>query len=377
MKISRTLFYVVIVCLLALLAVSCGSGGDETTAEVTNKVLYPGDTSVRVVEITRPQNSSTSASTASGTSSVSSKTTTALSTTTATYLQTTVVIGSDPQNPLSVPITFQNVMYENSKIGLGPLVVYNAANAQKNDSFATSLVSIYENRGASYQLANASLKVMPEVIGSLNEMAAAINTQLDRNDLLIRSAYRTYDQQLTLYEEAKQRYGANADRYILPPDNSDYRTGYALYFQMSLGGDAYELDYFRAKELKDWLDENASGYGFIVRYPDGKSASTNINDGVELHHYRFVGRPHSIIMGQLDYCLEEYVEYLRQFTYSGKHLCVSAEEGTYQIYYVPAGTDLAASSEIYLPVNYEYTVSGDNIGGYIVTVNTSKPIASN
>lgn len=381
MKLSKTLFYLLTVCLIALLAVSCGNGDqtEGTTDAISNKVIYPGDTSVRVIEILRPSGSTASSASSSSVSSssittVSTTKKTTLTTTTATYLRTTVVIGSDPQNPLSVPITFENVMEENAKIGLGSLVLYNASNKQKNNSYIDSLIPIYGNRKANYQLANTSLALMPEVVDALNEMAGAINTQLNRSDLLVRSAYRTPEQQLALYEAAKNTYGANVDRYVLPPDCSDYRTGYALYFQIIIEGVSYELDHTRAKSIKQWLDENASGYGFVVRYPAGKSASTNINEGVELHHYRYVGRPHSIIMNQLGYSLEEYVEYLKQYTYSGKHLCVSAEEGNYQIYYIASGTDLTAKSEIYLPVNYEYTISGDNAGGYIVTVNTSKPV---
>ena len=150
MKISRTLLYITVICLIALLAVSCG-GGDDTTEATPGATKHSGYTSsVRVVEITRPT---------SFTSNTTTIRTTLPTTATATYLQTTVVIGADPQNPLSVPITFKNVQYDASNVGIGPLVIYNAANAQKNSSYIDSLVTIYGNRDASYQLANTALTV--------------------------------------------------------------------------------------------------------------------------------------------------------------------------------------------------------------------------
>ena len=61
----------------------------------------------------------------------------------------------------------------------------------------------------------------------------------------------------------------------------------------------------RTKE-QQWLMENCSNYGFILRYPTGKTDITGII--YEPWHYRYVGvRIAREIMDQ-GICLEEYLK---------------------------------------------------------------------
>ncbi len=66
--------------------------------------------------------------------------------------------------------------------------------------------------------------------------------------------------------------------------------------------------------------ENSYKYGFVLRYPTEKKNLTMIE--YEPWHYRYVGIENATFMKEKGYCLEEYIEYLKQFddTYNDKIL---------------------------------------------------------
>jgi D-alanyl-D-alanine carboxypeptidase len=59
---------------------------------------------------------------------------------------------------------------------------------------------------------------------------------------------------------------------------------------------------------QQWLMENSWRYGWILRYPTGKSQITGII--YEPWHYRYVGRYVAAEIHELDICLEEYLTML-------------------------------------------------------------------
>ena len=70
------------------------------------------------------------------------------------------------------------------------------------------------------------------------------------------------------------------------------------------------LEDFQHDEAYLWLQEHAEEYGFVLRYPEGKSDITKII--YEPWHFRYVGPEHAKEMNRLGMCLEEYVEYLKE-----------------------------------------------------------------
>lgn len=60
--------------------------------------------------------------------------------------------------------------------------------------------------------------------------------------------------------------------------------------------------------MQQWLMEHSWKYGFVLRYPNGKSEITGII--YEPWHYRYVGREAAREMTELGMCLEEYVDWL-------------------------------------------------------------------
>lgn len=97
----------------------------------------------------------------------------------------------------------------------------------------------------------------------------------------ITSGYRPYSTQNTLYNRYVSRDGKEAaDTYSARPGSSEHQT--ALCFDLNSITDAFA----NTAEGK-WVHNNAYKYGFIIRYPKGKSEETGYK--YESWHLRYVG----------------------------------------------------------------------------------------
>lgn len=122
--------------------------------------------------------------------------------------------------------------------------------------------------------------------GMLNTFMTAFNSmQADALSqgisLSIRSGYRSYSTQNTLYNNYVARDGkALADTYSARPGHSEHQTG--------LAADINSLDqsWINTPEGQ-WLNNNCYKYGFIIRYPQGKESITGYM--YEPWHIRYVG----------------------------------------------------------------------------------------
>lgn len=156
-------------------------------------------------------------------------------------------------------------------------------------------------------------QVHPDLIAPYNQMIAA----MEENNLqiYIQSAYRSYNYQLTLFNNRVNRYinqgfskdeAINKTKCIIAfPGTSEHQTGLAI--DITIDG-SLEQSFAQTKEGQ-WVQENCWNYGFIIRYPEDKTETTGII--FEPWHLRFIGKEHSLKMKELNLCLEEYVEYLK------------------------------------------------------------------
>src|SRR5690606_10198529 len=106
-----------------------------------------------------------------------------------------------------------------------------------------------------------------------------------------------------------------------------------------------------------WIEENSWKYGFILRYPKDKTHITGIE--YEPWHIRYVGLPHSVIMKEKNFVLEEYLAYLK----NEKRISVKANDKNYLISYYP----VLGTENIRIQKDSSYEISGDNMEGIIVT----------
>ncbi|MBR3640339.1 MAG: D-alanyl-D-alanine carboxypeptidase family protein [Clostridia bacterium] len=88
--------------------------------------------------------------------------------------------------------------------------------------------------------------------------------------------------------------------YSPRPGTSDYQTGLAVEMH-NLG---YADESFATTEAYAWLRENAWKFGFIIRYPEGKTDVTGVR--FEPWHFRYVGRTAAYAIKEQNICLEEY-----------------------------------------------------------------------
>lgn len=117
------------------------------------------------------------------------------------------------------------------------------------------------------------------------------------------SGYRTSKTQEKLYnkkvtEFKQQGYSEEnaveqAEQWVSLPGYSEHQLGIAV----DITGATYEL-YF-------WLQENAHKYGFIFRYPSGKTEITGVAE--EVWHYRYVGIDAAKKIYEQGLCFEEYL----------------------------------------------------------------------
>lgn len=100
------------------------------------------------------------------------------------------------------------------------------------------------------------------------------------------SSYRSYAQQVTTYNHWVTVNGsvAAADTVSARPGYSEHQTGLAV--DVGVGGCA--LDCFGTTPAYAWMKANSHNFGFIERYPSGKTAVTGYSP--EPWHYRYVGK---------------------------------------------------------------------------------------
>lgn len=100
------------------------------------------------------------------------------------------------------------------------------------------------------------------------------------------SGFRSYSTQSSLYNNYVARDGKSAaDTYSARPGHSEHQTGLA--FDVCATGYACISSGFNGTAPAKWLAKNAYKYGFILRYPEGKTNETGYV--YESWHFRYVG----------------------------------------------------------------------------------------
>ena len=222
-------------------------------------------------------------------------------------------------------------------------------------------VSVYDKKTRSYFVKDKILSLREEAVDALNQWMDAFAAESGKTDVNIVAGWRSYDDQVRLYQNAVNNKGQEyADAYLALPRHSEHHTGLAVDL------DTYNIEDgtsggFDGDGEYAWAVAHAWEYGFIQRYPPQKSDITGIN--YESWHFRYIGLPHAYIMQTENLCLEEYIDYLQNYTFSGEHLHVTCLGVSYELYF-------CAGDQVVVPTTGSYTISGNNVDGYIVTTVT-------
>ena len=242
-----------------------------------------------------------------------------------------------------------------AEIHKGTLILVNSSNRYVFPEYDNNLISIFDNMSKPsqssiiYSPIYSTLKMNSEAFAALDEMMIE-NYEVTGDVIRIADAYRTLEEQ-----EGKD----------LLPGYSDHHTGYCIAIRYYDGTPI---------EQNHWIYQNAHKYGFVVRYPEGKGNITGVTNYTFC--LRYVGVAHATYMYQNNLCLEEYLDLLKNsYSSAATRLTISAADGfDYDVYYVAASDSEVTTIDV--PTSdFAYTVSGDNRGGFIVTVKKPVPAA--
>lgn len=225
------------------------------------------------------------------------------------------------------------------------------------------MVSVYFSKNDNYVVKDKNVMLQKHAINALNDMLTDFVKESGKKDVMVVSGYRTEKYQQSVWVRSVNDNGRpHTEEYVAKPGASEHHTGLVLDFSIFRGGDDI-LDYMGTGKYA-WINENAHRYGYVVRYKDDKEKVTGIS--YEPWHFRYVGKPHAYLMEKENLCLEEYVESLKNYAFGKEHIQVTDEhKQTYEIYYVKSG---GKKTDVPVPKDKHYTISGNNIDGFIVTV---------
>jgi zinc D-Ala-D-Ala carboxypeptidase len=130
------------------------------------------------------------------------------------------------------------------------------------------------------------VQVAKVTAAALTKMAAGMLKD-KAGTLLLNSGYRSYDTQVAVHDRQVKRLGLKAGEALAArPGYSEHQTGLAADVSAAGQGCTIQVCFAKTKAGK-WLAANAWQYGFILRYPDGQTATTGYQ--FEPWHFRYVG----------------------------------------------------------------------------------------
>ena len=232
------------------------------------------------------------------------------------------------------------------------------------------IYSVYKNKTKSYKVTSGSIYLRMETIQAMNAMMDDFYAESENRNIMVNSGYRSAKQQQEVYDQKLEAKGKEyADSYVQQPGYSEHHTGYAMdlavYDEGDLNVEGDEVVWtFDGKNEYFWVDQNCAQYGFILRYSASKEDVTGI--AYESWHYRYVGIANALAIKNMGLALEEYVSFMRDYTYDSTRYYITADNGDlYCLYYVKStGKD---GQKLPIPkIARSYTVSGNNIDGFIV-----------
>ena len=142
------------------------------------------------------------------------------------------------------------------------------------------------------------------IIEPMREFVAA--ARAEGLSVYLSSGYRTYADQNYLYNrKIGQGYSPeDAAKIVAKPGTSEHQTGLACDIT-DVYRDPKTIEECESTATYQWMSQHCQEYGFIVRFPDGKSDITGIM--YEPWHFRYVGTDAAMEMHETGECLEEYV----------------------------------------------------------------------
>ncbi len=261
---------------------------------------------------------------------------------------------ADSQAP--VTLTYANTTLEAAEVHRGNLILVNAANPCE---FNTTAIT----EGTSTEVQMTTIRSILDTKSNSPYTAANLIVGMDREAAYAMDAWLVGFYTATGNSDIRMIRG-----YDPASEDPDFLSGRTC--MIGTYPAVGSSNYYKQEGTYAWAGENAHNYGFVLRYPEDKASrfDANISSNTTAV-FRYVGIAAATYMYQNNQCLEEYLETVKGYSIDNM-LTVTAANATYGVYYVPANAN--GSTSFSVPADpAQYTVSGNNMDGFVVTVTLS------
>lgn len=278
--------------------------------------------------------------------------------------------GNPPVNPPSIP----TVPREAASVHMGNLLLINDEYRYSLPADLSDMINVYQYRRIeankeltqingkdTYTLTYDTIYLNQATLDAFNKMI------LDycRNEEIVGASDKSASNLEVAWggytESTRDEYATDIEKY--GKDYYDHALGTTL--TLKINSPSTIIKHSNFEEKVNWIYNNAYRYGFVLRYPNGCENHTNLNSNTRIH-LRYVGVEHATFIFNKGICLDEYLELIRNQHGYDNPLEINCEDGKiYQVYYVAYSGN---PTSIPVPKDKNYYISGDNMNGFIVTV---------
>lgn len=167
------------------------------------------------------------------------------------------------------------------------------------------LDEVGNNTNGGVRMVDGPWKLQADCAAALVELCDA--ARMAGHELYLKSAYRAYSKQATMYENRIKKYGYD-DGWVTKPGASDHQTGLGCDVVPKKWTDRGMNEDMAKEPETQWMAQHCAEFGFILRYPKDKEAITEIN--YEPWHLRYVGKEVATYIMENGLCLEEFHDQL-------------------------------------------------------------------
>lgn len=257
----------------------------------------------------------------------------------------------------------ESIIIDNDEFVNGDLMLVNFDYGVPEKYEDADYPSIY-GKGTPYVVRATDMYLQPQALDALREMLSAAKEDGVKGMMIV-DGYRLNSKQKSMFDRrvknlvdegmSKEDATAKVAETVAYPGHSEHQIGLAV------DVDLHEIEYedFAETKFAKWLAENCYKYGYVLRYAADKTDITKI--AYESWHFRYVGMGHAEYMQKNNLCLEEYIDKLHN---EGVIEFDSEEDRHYTVTYIEKSD--GGETECWIPENSEYTVSSDNVSGFVV-----------
>lgn len=264
---------------------------------------------------------------------------------------------------------------------LGGMMLLNHWHSVPADFPESELLGVHAT-DKTIQVSSSRVQLLPPAVTALSEtLQAAKDAGYD--GYIIDEGFRSNETQTSYYDKEAAAYAdkltgealmEKVRQNVNVPGTSEYQSGFSFRVDRYKKGDTDFMNQkFPSMEMSDWLLAHSWEHGIIFRFPVQGYPNATVQDksyktgeSKKMSVYRYVGKGNAAVMHAMNFCMEEYIEYLM----AHPHIAVY-ENGTlkYEITRTPGGIAEGEGASVQVSrAAKDYSISLDNCGGVITVM---------